>query len=195
MPSGVIVLMWFASFLQMYFLLKWPRYLIGWLVILITEVLSIGYLTQVNKIGVEAATAGGVIYYKPYEVCAVRVACVLWGTLASMFFTYLPYPITARGLLRKELAKSIHLVANYNTIVQHSLTARLRSKEGDAYNKQSRGYAMSRTRKAIFNKTMALNASVKHSLYLQKYEPTIGGRFPVSIYSGILVQLTTQVFK
>jgi len=34
---GVIVLMWFASFIQMYFLLRWPRYLIGWLVILITE--------------------------------------------------------------------------------------------------------------------------------------------------------------
>jgi hypothetical protein len=36
-PRGVIVLMWFASFIQMYFLLRWPRYLIGWLVILITE--------------------------------------------------------------------------------------------------------------------------------------------------------------
>lgn len=108
-----------------------------------------------------------------------------------MFFTYLPYPITARGLLRKELAKSIHLAANYNTIVHCSLNARLRGKERDAYNKKSRGYAISRTRKAIFNKTVALKAFVKHSLYLQKYEPTISGRFPVSIHFEILVQLTT----
>jgi hypothetical protein len=85
------------------------------------------------------------------------------------------------GLLRKELAKSIHLFAHYNTMVRHSPTARLRG-EGDAYNKQSRGYAVSRTRKAISNETMALNACIKHGLYLQRYEPTIGGRFPVSIY-------------
>ncbi|KAH0036148.1 hypothetical protein KCU78_g1930, partial [Aureobasidium melanogenum] len=189
--AGVIVLMWFASFVQMYFLLRWPRHLIGWLVILITEVLSIGYLTQVNKIGVEAATAKGVIYYKPYEVCAVRVACVLLGTLVSIFWTYLPYPITARSLMRDQLARSMQLIANYNIIVHHTIKARLRGKEGDLHHKQSQGYAMSRARKAMFNKTMALNASIKHGLYLQKYEPTLGGKFPAAIYSDILSQTST----
>ncbi|KAI5194524.1 hypothetical protein E4T38_09536 [Aureobasidium subglaciale] len=188
--AGVIVMMWFASFIQMYFLIRWPRHIIGWLVILITEVLSIGYLTQVNKIGVEAATARGVIYYKPYEVCAVRVACVLWGTLASIFFTYLPYPITARSLMRDQLSKSMHLVANYNMIVHHTLKFRLRGTEGDSTNQQSRGYVLAKARKAMFHKTMALNASVRHSLYLQKYEPTLGGKFPVAKYKDILDRLS-----
>ncbi|KAI5203696.1 hypothetical protein E4T39_04007 [Aureobasidium subglaciale] len=188
--AGVIVMMWFASFIQMYFLIRWPRHIIGWLVILITEVLSIGYLTQVSKIGVEAATASGVIYYKPYEVCAVRVACVLWGTLASIFFTYLPYPITARSMMRDQLSKSMHLVANYNMIVHHTLKARLKGTEGNALDQQSKGYVLMKARKAMFHKTMALNASVKHSLYLQKYEPTLGGKFPVDMYKDILDKLS-----
>ena len=182
--------MWFASFIQMYFLIRWPRYIIGWLVILITEVLSIGYLCQVSKIGVEAATATGVIYYRPYSVAAVRVACVLWGTLASMFFTYLPYPITARGILRKDLAAVMHLIANYQTVVHHTLTARLEGTEGDMLDKRSQGSMLARRRRAIFNKVMVLNSSVKHSVYLQKYEPTLGGKFPVAIYTEILTQVS-----
>ncbi|KAK3615251.1 hypothetical protein LTR56_026706 [Elasticomyces elasticus] len=188
--AGVIILMWFASFIQMYFLIRWPRYIIGWLVILITEVLSIGYLCQVRKIGVEAATATGVIYYRPYEVVAVRVACVLWGTLASIFFTYFPYPITARGLLRKDLAVVMHLVANYHTVVLHTLTSRLKGTEGDMVDKSSQAHILSRRRTATFNKIMVLNSSMKHSVYLQKYEPTLGGKFPVAIYTDIISQLS-----
>ncbi|EWZ86355.1 hypothetical protein BFJ63_vAg13883 [Fusarium oxysporum f. sp. narcissi] len=187
--AGVIVLMWFAAFLQMYFLIRWPRYIIGWLVVFITEVLSIGYETQVNKIGVEAATSSGVIYYKPYSVVAVRVACVLWGTCASMFFTYLPYPITARGILRRNMAAIMHLVGNYHTVVHTTLKARLRGTEGDVADKKSQGHLLSRTRRAMFNKTMVLNSSVKHNVYLQKYEPTLGGKFPVVIFSDIISQL------
>ncbi|KAJ4257963.1 hypothetical protein NW762_008100 [Fusarium torreyae] len=187
--AGVIVFMWFAAFLQMYFLLRWPRYIIGWLVVFITEVLSIGYETQVNKIGVERATSAGVIYYKPYSVVAVRVACVLWGTCASIFFTYLPYPITARGILRKNMAAVMHLVGNYHTVVHTTLKARLRGTEGDMADKGSRGHLLSRTRRAMFNKTMVLNSAVKHNVYLQKYEPTLGGKFPVAIFSDILSEL------
>jgi hypothetical protein len=161
------------------------------LLIDVIRVLSIGYLTQVNKIGVEAATATGVIYYKPYEVCAMRVACVLWGTGVSMFWTYLPFPITARSLMRKHMATSMHLIANYNTVVHRTVRARLCRTEGDANDHQSQAYALSRARRAMFNKIMVLHASVRHSLYLQKYEPTLGGKFPVSIYKDILSQAAT----
>ena len=156
-----------------------------------TRVLSIGYLTQVNKIGVDAATASGVIYYKPYAVCAMRVACVLWGTGVSIFWTYLPFPITARSLMRKHLATSMHLIANYNTVVHGTVRARLTRTEGDINDQHNQAYALSRARRAMFNKIMVLNASVRHSLYLQKYEPTLGGKFPVAIYKDILAQAST----
>jgi uncharacterized membrane protein YccC len=182
--------MWFASFIQMYFLIRWPKYIIGWLVILITEVLSIGYELQVAKIGVLAATSTGTFFFPPYSVAAMRVACVLWGTCASIFFTYLPYPITARGLLRKDMATIMQLLANYHAVVHATIKARLRGNEGDTEDKHSRGRVLSHTRNTMFNKMMLLSFSVKHNVYLQKYEPSLGGRFPVAIFEDILSQLT-----
>ncbi|THY16859.1 hypothetical protein D6D01_07605 [Aureobasidium pullulans] len=188
--AGVIVFMWFFSFLQMYFLIKWPKYIIGWLVILITEVLSIGYELQVAKIGVAAATSTGVYFYPAFDVAAMRVACVLWGTVVSIFWTYLPYPITARGFLRRDMARIMHLLANYHAVVHVTIKTRLRGAEGDLNDKASRGHVLSNTRRAIFNKIMVLAATAKHNVYLQKYEPSLGGRFPIAMFEDILSQLT-----
>lgn len=182
--------MWFTAFLQMYFLLRWPRYIIGWLVVFITEVLSIGYELQVSKIGIEASEAGGIYVFPPYYVAALRVACVLWGTCASIFFTYLPFPITARSLLRSQMAIVMELIANYHAVVHATIKARLLSTEGDMNDKESHGRVLSHTRKAMFNKIMFLSAQIKHNLYLQKYEPSLGGRFPVAVYEEVLSRLT-----
>ena len=182
--------MWFTAFLQMYFLLRWPRYIIGWLVVFITEVLSIGYELQVSKIGIEASEAGGIYVFPPYYVAALRVACVLWGTGASIFFTYLPFPITARSLLRSQMAIVMELIANYHAVVHATIKARLLSTEGDMNDKESHGRVLSHTRKAMFNKIMFLSAQIKHNLYLQKYEPSLGGRFPVAVYEEVLSRLT-----
>lgn len=182
--------MWFFSFLQMYFLIKWPKYIIGWLVILITEVLSIGYELQVAKIGVAAATSTGVYFYSAFDVAAMRVACVLWGTVVSIFWTYLPYPITARGFLRRDMARIMHLLANYHAVGHVTIKTRLRGAEGDLNDKASRGHVLSNTRRAMFNKIMVLAATAKHNVYLQKYEPSLSGRFPIAMFEDILSQLT-----
>ncbi|KAL3418486.1 hypothetical protein PVAG01_10202 [Phlyctema vagabunda] len=188
--AGVIVVMWLASFFQMYFLLRWPKYIIGWLVILITEVLSIGYELQVRKIGVAAAESTGTYVFPPYYVAAMRVACVLWGTCASIFFTYLPYPITARSLLRKDMAIVMQLLANYHAVVHSTIKARLLGAEGDVADISSPGRILAHTRKAIFNKIMVLSSAINHNVYLQKYEPGLGGRFPVAMFQDIMSQLT-----
>jgi len=93
--------------------------------------------------------------------------------------------------MRKHLATSLHLIANYNTVVHRTVKARLTRTEGDVKDENSQAYALSRARRAMFNKIMVLNASVRHSLYLQKYEPTLGGKFPVTIYKDILTQAST----
>lgn len=182
--------MWFASFVQMYFLIRWPKYIIGWLVVLITEVLSIGYELQTKKIGLAEATASGTKVFAPYYVAAVRVACVLWGTSASIIFTYLPYPITARGIMRKEMAIIMQLIANYHAVLHATIRDRLRGNEGNINENKIQGRVMAHTRKAIFNKILVLSSSVQHNVYLQKYEPSLGGRFPVAIFDDILSQLT-----
>lgn len=187
---GVIVVMWFVAFLQMYFLLRWPKYIIGWLVVFITEVLTIGYELQVRKIGVEAAKSGGIYVFPPYYVAASRVACVLWGTCASIIFTYLPYPITARGLLRSQISINMGLLANYHAVVHSTIKARLRGTESGAAEEHSRGLSLPHVRKAMFNKSMFLNAQISHNIYLQKYEPSLGGRFPVAVFQNVASQLS-----
>ena len=174
----------------MYFLIRWPKFIIGWLVILITEVLSIGYELQVRKLTIAVATSGGTYWFAPYYVAAVRVACVLWGTGASIFFTYLPYPITARGILRKDIGVIMHLLASYHAVVHATIKIRLSGNYGNTNARQSRGKTLSRVRKAMFNKIMVLSALAKHNVYLQKYEPSLGGRFPVAIFEDVLSQLS-----
>ncbi|RFU27990.1 Catechol 1,2-dioxygenase, partial [Scytalidium lignicola] len=187
---GVIVCMWFASLIQMYFLIRWPKYIIGWLVILITEVLSIGYELQAKKLTIPVATSQGTYWFPPYYVAAVRVACVLWGTCASIFFTYLPYPITARGILRKDMGIIMHLLASYHAVIHSTIKVRLRGNEGDMNDKQSPGRLLLHARKAMFNKILVLSFLTKHNVYLQKYEPGLGGRFPVAIFEDVLSQLS-----
>lgn len=58
----MIILMWFVIFLEMYFFIKFPRFLPVWLVSMVTLVLIVGYELQVLKIGVAASTANGQRY-------------------------------------------------------------------------------------------------------------------------------------
>jgi hypothetical protein len=61
--AGVIVMLWFFIFLEMYFFLKFPRFIRIWLVCIVTQILIIGYELQVRRIGIKASTASGQPYY------------------------------------------------------------------------------------------------------------------------------------
>lgn len=52
--AGVIVFLWLFIFLEMYFFLKFPRFLPVFLISMVTQVLIIGYELQVRKIGLAA---------------------------------------------------------------------------------------------------------------------------------------------
>lgn len=60
---GVIVMLWFFIFIEMYFFIKFPRFIPVWLVCIVTQVLIIGYELQVEVIGIQAASASGQPYY------------------------------------------------------------------------------------------------------------------------------------
>lgn len=52
---------------------------------------------------------------------------------------------------------------------------------------------LAHTRKAMFNKTMILSSQIWHHVYLQKYEPSLGGRFPVALFQNILERMNWYV--
>jgi Fusaric acid resistance protein-like len=51
---GVIVMLWLFIFLEMYFFIKYPRFIAIFLIAIVTQILIIGYELQVRKIGVAA---------------------------------------------------------------------------------------------------------------------------------------------
>ena len=57
--AGVIVMLWLFIFLEMYFFLKFPRFIAIFLICIITQVLIVGYELQVRVLGVAAASASG----------------------------------------------------------------------------------------------------------------------------------------
>lgn len=61
--AGAIVFLWLFIFLEFYFLIKFPRFVVVWLVCIVTQVLIVGYELQVQVIGIAAASATGQPYY------------------------------------------------------------------------------------------------------------------------------------
>jgi hypothetical protein len=60
---GVIVFLWFFTFIDYYFLLKFPKLIPGIMIMIVTQVLIIGYELQVVTIGQAAAQSTGQKYY------------------------------------------------------------------------------------------------------------------------------------
>jgi len=51
---GIIVMLWLFVFLEMYFFIKFQRFIAIFLVAIVTQILIIGYELQVRKIGIAA---------------------------------------------------------------------------------------------------------------------------------------------
>ena len=54
--GGIIPMLWFFIFIEMYFFLKYPRFLVIALLSMVTQVLIIGYELEVRKIGIQVSS-------------------------------------------------------------------------------------------------------------------------------------------
>ncbi|KAH8599866.1 hypothetical protein B0O99DRAFT_564613 [Bisporella sp. PMI_857] len=185
---GVIVMLWFFIFIQMYFFIKYPRLIQVWLLSIVTEVLIVGYELQVKKIGIAASASTGQPYYPIYELAPYRLATVAAGSFVAFIWTIFPYPISDRSWIRKDLGSTLYLLANYYSVVDSTVNARLHNTEGDMERKTSPGRQLKKVRTKIFNKLMMLLPSLQQHADWQKWEPTIGGKFPRATYEGIILR-------
>ncbi|TVY38822.1 Uncharacterized protein LSUB1_G004247 [Lachnellula subtilissima] len=186
--SGVIVILWFFIFLEMYFFLKHPRFMAVWLISIVTEVLIIGYELQVRKIGLAAATSSGQPYYPIYELAPYRLACVAGGSFVAFIWTIFPYPLSDRSWLRKDLGSTLYLLANYYSVVHSTINARMHGTEGDMELKDSPGRKLEKVRYKIFQKLLVLLPSLQQHADWEKYELTFGGKFPKETYENIALR-------
>jgi len=131
------------------------------------------------------ATSTGQPYYPIYLLAPYRLATVTAGSAVAFIWTFFPYPLTDRTWLRKDLGSALYMLANYYSTVQSTIETRMHGTEGDMSKKTSPGRRLERLRHKMFGKLLLLIPSLQQHADWQKWEPTIGGKFPRETYDAI----------
>ncbi len=185
---GIIVFMWLFIFVEYYFFVKYPRFVPATLITIVTQVLIIAYELEVRKIGVAAAQSVGQRYYPTYELAPYRLLTVAGGSLVAFFWTVFPRPMTDRAWLRRDLSATMYVLANYFSVINETLRTALHGTGGAADVPGTPAYRLMKIRQKLFSKLMLLLPSLQLHSDWQKWEPTIGGKFPRSKYEEIILR-------
>lgn len=186
--AGVIVFLWLFLFLEHYFFLKSPRFIPAVIVMMVTQVLIIGYELQVLAVSKEVAERTGQPYYPVYLLGPYRLACVAGGSLVAFFWTIFPKPLTDRTWLRRDLSATLYLMANYFGVINSTLEASIDDAAGDPGVPHVPLHQLHKASRKIFGKVMLLIPSMSQHSEWQKWEPTIGGKFPREAYDDIILR-------
>ncbi|KAK4212025.1 hypothetical protein QBC37DRAFT_401957 [Rhypophila decipiens] len=187
---GAIVFIWLFTFIDMYFFIKYPRFIPAIMIMIVTQILIVGYELQVMKVGREASERSGQPYYPTYQLAPYRLACVAGGSLVAFLWTIFPSPLTDRTWLRRDLSATLYLVANYFSIVNSTLQSQLDHTEGDSSDPASPAHQLLKLRHKIYGKVMLLLPSLSQHSYWEKWEPTVGGKYPREAYDEIILRST-----
>ncbi|SPO06922.1 uncharacterized protein DNG_09616 [Cephalotrichum gorgonifer] len=186
---GVIVFLWLFIFIEYYFF-KFPRYIPAVMITITTQIIILGYELQVRQLGETVATQSGQPYYPTYLLAPYRLAVVAGGSLVAFFWTIFPYPLTDRTLLRQDLSATIYLLSSYLGVITSTMQSHLGEKAGYIESETSHAYRLSKSRRKIFGKVMRLMSAMESHIVWQRWEPTIGGRFPVETYQDMIMRST-----
>lgn len=187
---GVIVFLWFSIFCDFYLLVKFPRFIQACMIMMVTQVMIIGYELQVRKVGVMAATATGQPYYATYKLAPYRVATVAGGCFVAFIWTIFPSPMTDRTWLRRDLSATLYLLANYFSVINSTMQSQFDDTGGNPNVRGTPASHLQSIRRKIFGKVMLLLPSMRQHADWQKWEPTIGGKFPRATYEDIIKRST-----
>ncbi|KAK9233846.1 hypothetical protein V1525DRAFT_415095 [Lipomyces kononenkoae] len=184
--AAVMVLVFVFTFCQTYILVKFPKFAIGVMIMMVTQVLILGYELEVRKLGVAVETSNGQLYYPLYLLAPYRLATVAGGCLVAWIWSYIPYPITAKSVLRRQLGESIYLLANFYSVVHTTIKSRIDGTGGDPEDKNSPEKRLEKARSKILAKQMGILAKLRQHSAFTTFEPTLGGKFPKAIYDIII---------
>ncbi|KAI1124338.1 hypothetical protein F5Y10DRAFT_31356 [Nemania abortiva] len=185
---GIFVFLYLFQAISIYFLLKFPHLIPGVVLCMVTQVLIIGYELQVLKIGVALSESNGQPYYPIYELAPYRLATVAGGCFVAFIWTIFPSPVTDRTWLRRDLAATLYLLANYFSVINETLKSKLKGTGGDRNVKGTPAHQLAKHRVRLFGKLMLLLPSLKQHADFQRWEPSIGGKFPRELYEDIIMR-------
>lgn len=119
-----------------------------------------------------------------------RVACVAGGSLVAFIWTIFPSPLTDRTWLRRDLSATLYLLANYFGVISSTLKSNVHGTAGDVNMPGTPAHRLFKVGRKIFGKVMLLIPSMSQHSEWQRWEPTIGGKFPREAYQDIIKRST-----
>jgi hypothetical protein len=148
-----------------------------------------GYELQVRVLGIPRATATGQPYYPVYELAPYRLLTVAAGSFIAYIWTIFPVPITEGSVLRRDLGRSLFLLAKYLSSVTATVDQRIQDVEGDMTAKSSPGRQLQKMREKLLDQHIILINSMRQNLVDIDWEPPFGGDFPKETYVAIINEI------
>ena len=122
----------------------------------------------------------------PYRALVVAI-----GSGIAFFWTIFPYPITERHVMRQETAAALDDLIVYHDCCQAAIRLKLRGVDKDHGNEQEESRQLHKLQAHAFDSLQRLIMSLRTRLQFQKYELSVGGRFPSERYAAILGRITS----
>jgi hypothetical protein len=194
-PAAVIPVFYLYACCGLYVLIKFPKYAIVAVLSVVTVILIIGYELQAGVLGLKLATSNGQVYYPIYKLAPYRLAAVSGGLLVAFIWTYFPYPVTTHSTLRKDLGRTLYLLANFYSCMHSTVEMRLTTgMKADPTKKKSPIYRLDKARHKVFSKAVIMLSQLREQSEFTKFEPTFGGKFPKKTYDE-LIQAMQNLFN
>jgi hypothetical protein len=115
---------------------------------------------------------------------------VAGGCFVAFIWTIFPSPLTDRTWLRRDLSETLYLLANYFGVLSSTLKSNVHGTAGDVNMPGTPGHHLFAAGRKIFGKLMLLLPSMSQHSQWQKWEPTIGGKYPREAYDDIIKRST-----
>ncbi|KAF4997390.1 hypothetical protein FDECE_12098 [Fusarium decemcellulare] len=181
--AGVIVLLFIANIIEYYFYVKKPQYFKPSMIALVTLNVIIGYELQVKKLGKERAESGGQPYYPIYLFGPYKLACVVIGCAVSFFWVVFPYPITAKSKVPGLVGQSLFNLARFYSHVHNSSWGPIQENNGLSLILTGPDSPSRMILATLYRQQLHIFTGLRAHMDYAKYEPPIGGRFPLAIYN------------
>ncbi|KAF2817756.1 uncharacterized protein BDZ99DRAFT_565457 [Mytilinidion resinicola] len=191
--AGGVVVFFFISMMLYYFLiLKYPRFIVLFILAAANHVLIIGYELQVS-VKVPAEIVSPQRYFPVYTLTPYRLLCVLAALFIAFIFNVFPAQISEHKILRKNVVTSLTLLASYSSSVSATLDQRIRGLERDTHQATSPGRLLKARRLEILFKELTLLTEMRQISTMVPWEISLGGRFPKSSYDRVVDAIQTAV--
>ena len=112
------------------------------------------------------------------------------GSFVAFIWTIFPYPLTDRTWLRRDLSATLYLLANYFGVISSTVRSNVHCTAGDVNTPGTPAHGLFKVSRKIFGKVMMLIPSMSQHSEWQRWEPTVGGKFPREAYSDIIKRST-----